>query len=427
MARAQGTRAQMAFGFESTYGTPIAANRYWQMPFATSNLGAEQPLLPSELLGYGRDPIQPMRDAISADGDVVVPLGPRHWGVWLKAAFGDPVTTGLIAATGSIAFAAQPAVSSTITINGTAFTFVASGATGNQINIGANLAATLTNIVTVLNASVVPGVALATYAQTGGTTLTVTFDLAGPAGNAFTLAASSAPASNGTVSGAALTGGANSHTFQSGSWTLPSFSVETFMPDVPFAGTMRGCVLNSLTWSMQRAGLANATVGIIAQTETIAAASAVGTLNTLPLSRFSQWQGNVLRNGASIGSVVAAQVTYSNNLDRIDAIRGDGLIDGADPSMASLEGTLGVRFADQTLLAQATAGTPCELQFAYQIDAANLFRLTAHSVFLPRPKVQLQGPGGVQADFAWQAARDPVLGRLCTAVLVNDLANFNNP
>jgi len=274
---------------------------------------------------------------------------------------------------------------------------------------------------------VVPGVAQATYGQTGGTTLTVTADAIGIAGNTFTLAASSAPASNGTVSGPTLTGGANSHTFQSGSWTLPSFSIETFMPDVPFAGMMRGCVLDSLNWSMQRSGLATATARIIAQTETIGTASTIGTLNTFPPSRFSQWQGSILRNGMSIGSVTAAQIAYANNLDRIDAIRGDGLIDGADPGMAMLSGTLDVRFADQTLLGQATAGSPASLEFSYQIDASNLFRFTAHAVYLPRPKFQLQGPGGVQAQFSWQAARDPTLGRLCTAVLVNDLANFNNP
>jgi hypothetical protein len=427
MARAQGARAQMAFGFETTYGIPIAANKYWQMPFATSSLGAEQPLLASELLGYGRDPLPPNRDAITADGDVVVPINPRHWGVWLKAAFGDPVTVPLVVASGFILFAAQPAVGSTLTVNGTVFTFVASGATAVQINIGANLGATLTNIVTALNASVVPAVALATYAQTGGNTLTVTADAIGITGNAITLAASAAPASNGTVSGATLTGGANSHTFQSGNWTLPSFSIETFMPDVPYSGMMRGCVLDTLSWSMQRSGMANATASIVAQTETIGTASAVGTLNTFPLSRFSQFQGGILRGGAQIGSIIGAQITYANNLDRIDAIRGDGLIDGADPSMAMLSGTLDVRFADQTLLAQATNGTPAEFQFSYQIDASSFFRFTAHAVYLPRPKFQLQGPGGVQAQFSWQAARDLTLGRLCTAVLVNDLATFNNP
>ena len=37
------------------------------MPFASTSLGAEQPLLNSELLGYGRDPLAPIKDAVTAD------------------------------------------------------------------------------------------------------------------------------------------------------------------------------------------------------------------------------------------------------------------------------------------------------------------------------------------------------------------------
>ncbi len=68
MARAQGARAQMALAFETTYGTPPVGG-FTKMPFASTSLGAEQPLLNSELLGYGRDPLAPIKDAVTADGD----------------------------------------------------------------------------------------------------------------------------------------------------------------------------------------------------------------------------------------------------------------------------------------------------------------------------------------------------------------------
>ena len=64
------------------------------MPFASSSLGAEQPLITSELLGYGRDPLAPIKDAVTADGDVVVPIDAEAFGFWLKAAFGAPITSG---------------------------------------------------------------------------------------------------------------------------------------------------------------------------------------------------------------------------------------------------------------------------------------------------------------------------------------------
>lgn len=92
MGRAHGARALMALAFEDQPGVAPAAG-YWRMPFASATLGADQPLLPSELLGYGRDPLPPIKDALTADGDVVVPLDARGFGIWLKAALGAPITS----------------------------------------------------------------------------------------------------------------------------------------------------------------------------------------------------------------------------------------------------------------------------------------------------------------------------------------------
>lgn len=80
-------------------------------------------------------------------------------------------------------------------------------------------------------------------------------------------------------------------------------------------------------------------------------------------------------------------MTYANNLDHIEVLRGDGLIDGLDPLRASLTGTIDVRFDNQTLLTDAINGAPTELQFVYQISASQLFRLTAPAVYLPRPRI----------------------------------------
>lgn len=93
---------------------------------------------------------------------------------------------------GSIAFISNLYVGDILNINGTEFTMVASGATGNQIDLDTTLSATLDNVVTALNASVVAGVALATYSKTGtNTTLTATYDDSALDGTDFTLDATS--------------------------------------------------------------------------------------------------------------------------------------------------------------------------------------------------------------------------------------------
>lgn len=110
-----------------------------------------------------------------------------------------------IRASGYFSFSAQPANGNTITVNGVTFTFVTSGATGNQANIGANLNATINNMVSVLNASANGSVNVARYANSGGTSLQVLYKTAGTSGNSFTLAK---VGTNITVSASTLTSGA---------------------------------------------------------------------------------------------------------------------------------------------------------------------------------------------------------------------------
>jgi len=312
MARAQGARAQMALAFETTYGTPPASG-FTRMPFASTTLGAEQPLLASELLGYGRDPLAPIKDAVTSDGDVVIPIDAASIGFWLKAAFGAPTTTGTTSKT---------------------------------------------------------------------------------------------------------------HTFQSGNWTLPSFAIETGMPEVPRYAMYAGCKLDSINWQMGRSGLLTATARIIAQGETVATSSAAGSLADLALTRFGHFNGSIKRNGQAIGNVVTADITYANNLDRVETIRADGKIEGADPSIAALTGNIVVRFADQTLVTQAINGEACTLEFEYAVAGGVGLKLTAHAVYLPRPRVEIAGPQGIQATFDWQAALAPDPGRMCTVVLTNTIAGY---
>ena len=313
MARAQGARAQMALAFETTYGTPPASG-FTRMPFASATLGAEQPLLNSELLGYGRDPLAPIKDALTADGNVVVPIDAEAFGFWLKAAFGQPITTG--------------------------------------------------------------------------------------------------------------TAAPYSHEFRSGGWVLPSMSIETGMPEVPRFAMYSGCMLDTLSWQMQRSGLLTAAASLVAQGEAIATTSAAGTLAEIALQRFGHFNGAITRNGQPLGNIVSAEITYANTLDRIETIRSDGRIDGADPGMAALTGRIEVRFADQLLVNQAINGEPCEMTFAYVLPSGESLTLVAYAVYLPRPRIEISGPQGVQASFDWQAAKDAVTGRMCTVTLVNERETY---
>ena len=83
-----------------------------------------------------------------------------------------------------LVFSDQPEADDTFTLGDTTFTFVASGASGDEINIsGVNLAGTLDNILTVVNGSAEASVITAT--EDGTDTLTITYDTAGVGGNDY--------------------------------------------------------------------------------------------------------------------------------------------------------------------------------------------------------------------------------------------------
>jgi len=180
-------------------------------------------------------------------------------------------------------------------------------------------------------------------------------------------------------------------------------------------------VMNSIAFDFQRSGAAAATINAIAQAEKRYSATQGGTPQTLTFKRISQFQGAIKSGGVAIGNLTAGSVTYNNNLERIETIRDDGLIDGADPTIAALTGTIEVRFADTTLIDLASAGTPVDLEFSYTLTSALRLQILAHEVYLPKPKLSVDGPGGVQASFDFQGAYNTAEGKMLTVKLLNDL------
>lgn len=114
-----------------------------------------------------------------------------------------------MSATGWVSFAGLPEPDETITFNGSAVTFKASGATGLQVNIRETVGETVTDLVTLLNATSDNNINDATYSAwpiegESASKVMISHDTPGTGGNGYTLAESCAAA---TLSGANLTGG----------------------------------------------------------------------------------------------------------------------------------------------------------------------------------------------------------------------------
>jgi hypothetical protein len=313
MARAYGSRALMALAFESTFGTTPGSG-FLKMPFVSSNLGASQALLESEVLGNGRDPIDPDLDVQVADGDIVVPVDTEAFGVWLKMLLGDPVTTG---------------------------------------------------------------------------------------------------------------SGPYTHVFSSKADTLPSASLEIGMPEVPHFAMNKGLMVDSLSLSWQRAGQLTATLATIAQGEADPASStSAGTPTEFDYYRFANRHGSITRGGSDLGDVTNATLRYTNNLDRVEEVRNDGLLGGIDPTMAMLNGQLTMRHSSTALISAATGATPAAMTFELARTASQSLVIAMPRVFLSRPKVGPDGPRGVSVTYDWIAAVDTNGDPMLTATLINAVETY---
>ena len=257
---------------------------------------------------------------------------------------------------------------------------------------------------------------------TGTETLAITFDTAGPSGNSFTLAASAATASRPT-----LAGGGHAHVWESGADDIPSFTVEVGHPQLAIPAFFRhtGTVIESLAFEMGQEGPANARLQLVAQGEERFAATVDASPEAFTLRRFSQGRGFIRRGGAALAGVTGGSLTFSNNLERVRVIREDGRIEAADPTFASAQGTLTVRFDGGTLVAEAANGDPVSLEYGFSFPDGQALRFELPRVFLPKPKYSITGPGGVEASFDWRAAFDESEGTMLRAHLLNDVTSYS--
>lgn len=215
--------------------------------------------------------------------------------------------------------------------------------------------------------------------------------------------------------------GPYTHVFTSGAAALPSYSAEIGHPNVPAFFNNFGTVGNTMKIALARSGLLDATITCISQGESENDGVSLAPAATLVRGpRFAQAVGQVSKDGVQLGGVVKADFTLSNGYEKVETIRPDGLIDGADPLKVTMMGSVDVRFADMTLYNQAIDES-LALSFGWTNGAASLV-FALPRVFLPKTKRPVSGPGGVLATFNWQGSGAG--GHVVTATLVNDIATY---
>ncbi len=114
----------------------------------------------------------------------VIHDGPRN--AIIKAFLQSAGTQAAVAATATLTFTGAPVAAETFVLNGVTFTARASGASGDEFDIGGTVTLTADAVVAAVNGSASVGVAAITASNVAGV-VTFTADVAGAAGNSLTL------------------------------------------------------------------------------------------------------------------------------------------------------------------------------------------------------------------------------------------------
>lgn len=218
--------------------------------------------------------------------------------------------------------------------------------------------------------------------------------------------------------------GVYTHAFESGKIAIPSYSLEVGLPEVPQFIRFLGVRANSIAFNFQRSGEAQVTLNLMAQCEKGSTTAIDAAPDVYKYTRVSQFQGYIKSGGEFLANITAASATYSNNLEKIETIRNDGLVEAIDLGVASLSGSISARYGDNILLDKAREGTPVDVELGYQLTDTMKLVIECHEVYLPKPKRSIDGPNGIECSYDFQGAKNDEIGRMMTITLVNDVEEY---
>lgn len=220
------------------------------------------------------------------------------------------------------------------------------------------------------------------------------------------------------------TGAVYNHVFESGKISIPSYSLEIGLSEVPQFIRFLGVRANSIAFNFQRSGEAQVTLNLMAQCESGNTETIENEPEVFTYTRVSQFQGYIKSGGEFLANITAASATYSNNLEKIETIRNDGLVEAIDLGVASLSGSISARYGDNILLDKARAGTPVDIELGYKLSDSQKLVIVCHEVYLPKPKRSIDGPNGIECSYDFQGSKNDEIGRMMTVTLVNDVESY---
>jgi hypothetical protein len=215
------------------------------------------------------------------------------------------------------------------------------------------------------------------------------------------------------------------HEFASGAATLPSASmVLDYGPQITERYSVAvGVRATTLDVDFSPTGPATARIGLLAQGGTLQQTAVHGTPTMVTGANFSRASGSIKKGSNDLALITGASISFSNGIEPLRTIRADRKIEEAEIGLVGVTGRITARFADGGLLPDAIANTPINIRLAFQINANRQIEFRMPRAFVGIPRGEVQGPGGVSAEYDLQASSDGTLAAFIVT-LRNGVASY---
>ena len=213
--------------------------------------------------------------------------------------------------------------------------------------------------------------------------------------------------------------GVFTHVFSSGKDFLPSFTIEKSFKEVADYDLFNGCKINQMSFDWTPDGKAATSVSIIAQGEENSNASVQTNPTVLDYYQFMNANGSVDIDGSNV-EILSASLALTNNMTPVETIRSDNKISGVDVGMFNATGSVVVRFTDKSLLQKAKEGTPVAINLGFMKSATEKLEIKVLEAYISAPGKSIDGPGGIELSFDFQAAQNKAAGKAVEVELIND-------
>ncbi|MCK7611966.1 phage tail tube protein [Roseibium sediminicola] len=229
--------------------------------------------------------------------------------------------------------------------------------------------------------------------------------------------------------GAPVTTGAGpyEHVFTSGGEVLPYRTIEIEKRAGSAFFQNIGMLASGFSFDSARAGgFRQATVNLVGRSQTKLGASAGGNPSAqLALSQIPASKGLMRIDSVDAAHFLGGSFNYQNNPAPDESLNATEYLSGYQlDDDATCSGSNRVRYVNDSYYDIMTAGDPValELEFLLSANAKILFAMPAVT-FERTPFAPISGPGGLEAEFNWQAHQTAASAML-TVTVTNQIATY---